>query len=74
MYFAAEDMHAYSIRVADGKLRWKSERMHGLTVKHSWPVVAAKQGAVIFRTASLTNDRAFMRAVESAPVDYHKAL
>jgi hypothetical protein len=73
VYFAAEDMHAYSIDVADGKLKWKSDRMHGLTVKHSWPVVAAEQGAVIFRTASVTNDHALMRAVERAPEDYDKA-
>ena len=73
VFFAAEDMHAYSINVATGKLKWKSERMHGLTVKHSWPVVAAIEGVVIFRTASVTNDHALMRAVEAAPEDYDKA-
>jgi outer membrane protein assembly factor BamB len=51
VYFGAEDMHAYALNTAGGKLLWKSERLHGITFGHYWPVVAAKQGVVIFRTA-----------------------
>jgi outer membrane protein assembly factor BamB len=73
VFFGAEDMHAYCLDVRTGKPNWRSERLPGLTFKHHWPVVAAKQGMVIFRTASLTNSAAAMRAAEKALNDYEKA-
>lgn len=37
--FASEDMHVYCAAVADGKLRWKSKKLQGLSVRDYAPVI-----------------------------------
>ncbi|HOX01274.1 MAG TPA: PQQ-like beta-propeller repeat protein [Candidatus Paceibacterota bacterium] len=38
--FASEDMHVYCLAVADGRLRWKSRKLAGLSVRDYAPVIA----------------------------------
>lgn len=37
--FASEDMHVYCAALKDGGLRWKSKRLHGLSMRDYAPVV-----------------------------------
>jgi outer membrane protein assembly factor BamB len=36
----SEDMHVYCLRVADGRLEWKSPKLAGLTLRDYFPVIA----------------------------------
>jgi len=36
----SEDMHVYCLRVADGRLLWKSPKLAGLTLRDYFPVIA----------------------------------
>jgi hypothetical protein len=37
--FASEDMHVYCAAVKDGKLRWKSKKLHGLSIRDYAPTI-----------------------------------
>ncbi|MGZ8937763.1 MAG: outer membrane protein assembly factor BamB family protein [Limisphaerales bacterium] len=37
--FASEDMHVYCLDLRLGRLRWKSRRLHGLSIRDYFPVV-----------------------------------
>ena len=46
--FASEDMHAYCFHIESGRLRWKSRKMHGLSVRDYFPVIVG--GLAIYTT------------------------
>ena len=46
--FASEDMHAYCLHIESGRLRWKSRKMHGLSVRDYFPVIVG--GLAIYTT------------------------
>lgn len=73
VYFGAEDMHAYALDAVTGARVWRSERLAGVSFGPYWPVIAPKEGVVMFRTASWGGTRAGLHAVEKAPFDYDKA-
>ncbi len=49
LYVAAEDMRAYALEAATGRVLWKSERLQGFTFGNYHPVVVP-QGGVVFTT------------------------
>ena len=74
VFFGAEDMHAYCLDVRTGKRKWRSDRLAGVTFGHTWPVVAAKAGAVMFRTSGFEHGHGSgMDAVAKAPQEYRGA-
>jgi len=48
VFVASDDMHAYALRIADGGLVWKSEKMYGQSLRDYAPVVLGD--VVVFRT------------------------
>jgi len=48
VYFASMDMHAYALTAADGKLKWKTDKLHGAGFQSWWPVLWRDQ--VVFVT------------------------
>jgi len=50
VYFASNDNYAYALRVSDGSLIWKSDRLPGDGYQSYWPVIY--QDKVIFSAAS----------------------
>jgi uncharacterized repeat protein (TIGR01451 family) len=48
VYFGSEDMHAYALGLDDGDLVWRSGKLHGVSMRHFYPVIA--DDIVIFRT------------------------
>jgi outer membrane protein assembly factor BamB len=50
VYFAANDNYAYAVRVGDGSLVWKSQKLPGDGFNSYWPVIYRDK--VIFATAS----------------------
>jgi outer membrane protein assembly factor BamB len=51
--FGSEDMHVYCLAVADGTLRWKSNKLPGLSVRDYAPVIA---GDLVFVTTNPVKD------------------
>jgi len=39
VYFASMDMHAYALGAADGKEKWKTEKLYGAGFHSWWPVI-----------------------------------
>lgn len=54
VYFTSEDMVVHALAVADGKERWRSERLPGVTARSFYPVVAP-DGTVMTNTTPIYN-------------------
>ena len=52
LYFAAENLRAYAVNLANGALLW-SYQMYGESAYDSWPVVSETNNVVMFRTKSV---------------------
>jgi hypothetical protein len=52
VYFAAENLRAYAVNLANGTLLW-SYQMYGESAYDSWPVVSETNNVVMFRTKSV---------------------
>jgi len=48
VYFGAEDMHVYALRLTGGSLVWRSERLYGRSFGHYYPVLVG--GTLFIRT------------------------
>ena len=57
----AENLKAYCLNLHSGKLQW-SRQLAGIAFGRAWPVVAAKQGAVLFRSRRLGDLRKVIRS------------
>lgn len=51
--FASEDMHVYCLDLRDGRVLWKSRRLHGLSMRDYFPVVF---GGLAFLTTNPVKD------------------
>lgn len=52
IFFAAENLRAYAVNLADGSPKW-SYQMYGESAGDSWPVVSETANVVVFRTKSV---------------------
>jgi len=56
VYIGSEDMHVYAFNFSDGRQLWRSEKLHGVSFRGYYPVVAPDGSVMVTVTPTISLD------------------